>query len=1016
MKAISLFLIIARLLVPLTQAAVIYDQPPATLALVSGYASAVCTTDNPAYQNRLRDRFRFATAATVRELRWRGSFSDSAPVSFTVQIFDFAVGSFAQLFRPPVASFTISGTAGQSPAGTFNGAQMYDYRLVLPTPFAALGNKNYWLEIIAHQTGVPDWSWAVATGGDNTHFVRLNGPFTDSGYYGTAAGDCAFTLYDTVESPNVLIDAAVGPGGGGTVTGAGTYAGGASATVTASAAVGYKFTNWKEGTTIVSTRASYTFTPAVYRDLKAHFTGGPARSTITTGALPPSGCVARGGGSYAAGQVVQLEASPMEFFNFQGWYENDELVSSDLVYTFTATGTGDQHLVARTGTVGGGSTYSTLRLISVPSGAGTVTGAGVFQGYNISPTAVATPPPGRTFRYWTNGSEIVSYNASYTEQFSIYNIFYAYFSTEVIVTATASPAEGGTASGDGIFQNSGASVNLIATPAPGYTFVSWTRGTTTLGTNPTLSFIAGAGGYNDHLVANFVATRTITTSTAPVAAGTISGGGVVNDGSSVTVVATGTAGYAFTDWTEGGVTVSTSASYTFTALADRTLVANFIALPTHTITTSAAPIAGGATSGGGIVFQGSSTTVIATPNAGYTFANWTEGGAQVSTNANYTFTVTADRTLVANFNPLPTYTVTANATPAAGGTAAGGGPYLSGTSATLTAIPNAGYFFWKWTVGGNLVSVAPSYTFTVTANRTVVANFAAVGVSRTITTSANPTAGGIVSGGGTHVSGNSATVIATPNAGYFFTRWQESGVDVSTSASYTFTVAGNRTLTARFSPGFIITATAAPALGGTAQMSSPGYVTGTTATATATPALGWVFDSWTEAGNTVSTSATYSFTVNAARTLVANFYSNIYGIIEVSAAPAIGGTVSGTGLYNLGDNVTVSAVAKPGYAFTAWTMDGFDMGWSANYTFALDGNYSLVANFVKVPPIAIAAAVEPGSIRITWPADAVGWLLQESPDLTNWWNSALAPALIGTENTVTVGTADERYFFRLARP
>ena len=436
-------------------------------------------------------------------------------------------------------------------------------------------------------------------------------------------------------------------------------------------------------------------------------------------------------------------------------------------------------------------------------------------------------------------------------------------------------------------------MNLIATPEPGFTFVSWTRGTTTVGTSPALSYNAGAGGYNANPIANFVATRTITTT-----------GGTASDGSPVTVTATGNTGYAFSEWTEGGVQVSTSASYTFTAMADRTLVANFVAVPTYNIITSAAPVAGGTTSGGGIVNEGSSITLIATPNAGFTFANWTEGGAQVSTNASYTFTVTTGRTLVANFNPLPTYTVTANTTPAAGGTAIGGGPYLSGTSVTLTATPSAGYVFWKWTVGGNLVSVASSYTFTV------VANFAAIGVSRTITTSANPTAGG------THISGNSATVVATPNPGYIFTRWQEGGVDVSTSASYTITVAGNRTLTARFSPGFIITAI---------------------------------------------------------------------------AAPAVGGTVSGAGIYNLGSDVTVSAARNPGYAFQTWTLDGSAVSWERNYIFTADGNYALIA----------------------WPADATGWVLQESIDLIEWWDSALESTLIGTDNTVTIGTGDKRYFFRL---
>ena len=64
-----------------------------------------------------------------------------------------------------------------------------------------------------------------------------------------------------------------------------------------------------------------------------------------------------------------------------------------------------------------------------------------------------------------------------------------------------------------------------------------------------------------------------------------------------------------------------------------------------------------------MVDDGGSVTVVATPNAGYTFTNWTEGGAQVSATASYTFTATADRTLVANFIVTPTYTVTTSATP-----------------------------------------------------------------------------------------------------------------------------------------------------------------------------------------------------------------------------------------------------------------------------------------------------------------------------------------------------------------
>jgi len=61
-------------------------------------------------------------------------------------------------------------------------------------------------------------------------------------------------------------------------------------------------------------------------------------------------------------------------------------------------------------------------------------------------------------------------------------------------------------------------------------------------------------------------------------AGVISGAGLFNAGSSVTVLALTNAGYIFNNWTESGTIVSASANYNFTINSDRTLVANFTAI------------------------------------------------------------------------------------------------------------------------------------------------------------------------------------------------------------------------------------------------------------------------------------------------------------------------------------------------------------------------------------------------------------------------------------------------------
>jgi ELWxxDGT repeat protein len=70
----------------------------------------------------------------------------------------------------------------------------------------------------------------------------------------------------------------------------------------------------------------------------------------------------------------------------------------------------------------------------------------------------------------------------------------------------------------------------------------------------------------------------------------------------------------------------------------------------YVISTSSLPIAGGTATGGGDFHQGDAVNLIATPNANYTFVNWTENSVEVSTSANYAFTCGAyNRTLVANF-------------------------------------------------------------------------------------------------------------------------------------------------------------------------------------------------------------------------------------------------------------------------------------------------------------------------------------------------------------------------------
>ena len=70
------------------------------------------------------------------------------------------------------------------------------------------------------------------------------------------------------------------PSSGGTVTGGGQYDDGASATIRATANSGYTFTNWTNGSQVVTTNPVYTFTVVSDASFTANFaSAGPTQTT-----------------------------------------------------------------------------------------------------------------------------------------------------------------------------------------------------------------------------------------------------------------------------------------------------------------------------------------------------------------------------------------------------------------------------------------------------------------------------------------------------------------------------------------------------------------------------------------------------------------------------------------------------------------------------------------------------------------------------------------------------------------
>ena len=316
----------------------------------------------------------------------------------------------------------------------------------------------------------------------------------------------------------------------------------------------------------------------------------------------------------------------------------------------------------------------------------------------------------------------------------------------VIIVQQNNPAYGAV-QGAGTY-TIGDTVTVSATPAANYVFSRWVdEDNVTVSTDNPYTFVAAT---DLTLKAIFLGanaeTYTVTVEVNDTTMGTATGSGTYAAGDMATLSATAYSGYRFVNWThtsDFGVTVfSTDSIVTITVTGDRVYTANFEAdsatQPTqYTVTLSSASATMGTVSPAGAttVDEGASFSATATANDGYHFVSWTDAnGGTVSTANPYTFTVTADVALTATFeaNSTPTYyTVTVSSADATMGTVSctPSGSVEAGTSVTATATPANNHIFTGWVdANGDTVSRANPYTFTVTADVTLVGTFRYDGV------------------------------------------------------------------------------------------------------------------------------------------------------------------------------------------------------------------------------------------------------------------------------------------------
>ncbi|HNS17961.1 MAG TPA: T9SS type A sorting domain-containing protein [Bacteroidales bacterium] len=139
------------------------------------------------------------------------------------------------------------------------------------------------------------------------------------------------------------------------------------------------------------------------------------------------------------------------------------------------------------------------------------------------------------------------------------------------------------------------------------------------------------------------------------------------------------------------------------------------------------------------------------------------------------------------------------------------------------------------------------------------------------------------------------------------------------------------------------------------------YDAGEQVTVAATAAAGYLFVNWTDGGDVVSTSSTYTFMMPAEDVaLTANFTPIPTYTVTVNVVPAGAGSVTGSGVYEEGDPVTLTASAAVGYLFVNWTDSEGVVSTANPYAFAMPAeNLVLTANFATVPTFTVVVDIVP---------------------------------------------------------
>ena len=252
-------------------------------------------------------------------------------------------------------------------------------------------------------------------------------------------------------------------------------------------------------------------------------------------------------------------------------------------------------------------------------------------------------------------------------------------------------------------------------------------------------------------------------------------------------------------------------------------------------------------------------------------------------------------------------------------------------------------------------------------------------ITHEVTTIADPTNGGVITGGGLFNQGQTCTLVATANAGYDFMCWvDQTGAVVSMEPTYAFEVMEDKTMMAYFvqdgfcgvkfdlydtyGDGWTNNYLVVNAEYGDYQeltISTGMYVSYILRVADGSHVtLGWIPGSYIGEcsflvsylngnqifyGGGMSSDFQFDFDMDCE-----GMPATPYVYINVEANPYDGGSVIGGGSFPQGLTHTLTAMPNNGYVFLNWTKEGAVVSTEPTYVFTVTEDVNYVANFEPI--------------------------------------------------------------------